>query len=66
MSGIGGRRSGWSWRAISLGIAAVGIALLIAANWHLVHVALASQPDCVPHTKVKDGNGAYRAARSAC
>ena len=66
MSGVGNRRSGRNWRMISLAIAAAGITLLIAANWHLVHVALASQPDCVPHAKGKDGSGAHRAARSAC
>ncbi len=55
-----------NWRLMSLAIVGAGIVLLLAANWHLVHVALASQPDCVPHAKVKDGNGSHRAARSAC
>lgn len=60
------RRPGRNWRLIALAMAGAGIALLIAANWHLVHVALASQPDCVPHAKGKGGDGVYRAARSAC
>lgn len=54
-----------SWRAISLLIAGAGIALLIAANVHLVYVAFDSQPECVPHEKAA-GNGSYIAARSAC
>lgn len=45
---------------------AVGVVLLIVANVHLVQVAVTSQPDCVPHLKSADGEGAYRAARSAC
>jgi|GEM_PF-1862960 hypothetical protein len=45
---------------------AVGAILLIVANVHLVQVAVTSQPDCVPHLKSADGEGAYRAARSAC
>jgi hypothetical protein len=54
-----------SWRFVSLLIAATGIALLVAANTHLVYVAFTSQPDCVPHEKAA-GNGSFRAARSAC
>ncbi len=60
------RRAARSWRLISLAIVGAGLALLLGANWHLVHVALASQPDCVPHIKENGGTSAYRAARSAC
>jgi hypothetical protein len=52
--------------AIWLAVGA-GFALLVAANWHLVYVAIASQPDCVPHLKQSDGSGGtFRAAVSSC
>jgi hypothetical protein len=42
--------------------------LLLAANSHLVYVALTSQPDCVAH--IRQGEGAkdrkFSAARSSC
>jgi len=43
-----------------------GLLLLVAANAHLVYVAVSSQPDCVPHLKDPGEGGAYRAARSSC
>jgi hypothetical protein len=44
-----------------------GLLLLAAANWHLVHVAIVSQPDCVPHVRQSDGNSeSFRAAVSSC
>lgn len=44
-----------------------GVALFAAANAHLVYVAVASQPDCVAHSKGPQANGHdYRAAKSAC
>lgn len=55
-----------NWRLISLSLAAAGAALLIAANAHLVYVALVSQPECVSHVKSAGENGTFRAARSAC
>jgi len=44
------------------------VALVLAANAHLVYVAVTSQPDCVPHLKRADvgHSGSYRAANSAC
>ena len=59
------RGRGLRWRAISAAIVGVGIAVLIAANAHLVYVALKSQPDCVPHAKTGETR-AYAAAQSAC
>lgn len=58
-----GRRRLSLWLAIG-----AGLLLLVGANWHLVHVALTSQPDCVDHVRPgQDGRtGAYSAARSAC
>lgn len=44
-----------------------GLALVAAANWHLVHVAIMSQPDCVPHLRQSDGGAdSFRAAVSSC
>lgn len=43
-----------------------GLALLAAANTHLVYVAFTSQPDCVSHLKAPGPAGTYRAADSAC
>ena len=55
-----GRLIAW---AIAFGI----VAVVAGANAHLVYVATASQPECVPHLKSPDGSGtAFRAAKSAC
>lgn len=55
------RRRTLLWLAIGGGVAA-----LVAANAHLVHVALRSQPDCVAHAKTTGEAGTFRAARPAC
>ena len=55
-----------SWRTASLLIAGGLIAVLVAANAHLVYVAIASQPDCMPHDKTMRDDGGFRAARSSC
>lgn len=54
------------WRRIGLILAGAGILLLIAANAHLVYVAIETQPACVPHAKSPGADGNYRAARPAC
>jgi hypothetical protein len=54
------------WKGLSLAGVAAGLLVLAAANAHLVYVALASQPACVPHVKDAGQDGAYRAARSSC
>ena len=46
--------------------ALVLVAILLAANAHLVYVAFSSQPDCVPHPKGEGEHGPFRAAKSAC
>jgi hypothetical protein len=62
-------------RAIPTGKVAIGLmvvsALLLvaAANWHLVDVAIRSQPECLAH--IRPGEAArdglrFGAARSAC
>jgi hypothetical protein len=46
-----------------------GAIIFVAANWHLVHVAINSQPDCVAHVRVGERSGqsgALSAARSSC
>lgn len=53
-------------RSLVLLALALGVILFIVANVHLVHVAVTSQPDCVPHLKSTEGDGTFRAARSAC
>lgn len=55
-----GRRTVWLLCAGAL------VALVAAANAHLVYVAVASQPDCVPHLKEAGDGQTFRAARSAC
>jgi hypothetical protein len=50
-------------------LVAAGLALVIGANWHLVYVAVTSQPDCVAHVRTGAGDGArgsFSAAQSSC
>lgn len=55
---------GWFRPLWFLGIAAL---VVLAANAHLLYVALASQPECVDHLKQKSGlPGEFRAAKSDC
>lgn len=54
-------------RIMALAGAAIGVAVLIAANAHLVYVSFASQPACVPHLKApQEGAAMYRAAKPSC
>lgn len=52
-----------NWRIMALVLAAATLTLFIAANGHLLYVALQSQPDCVPHEK-EAGNSLLAAAPS--
>ena len=48
---------------------ASGLALVLAANAHLVYVATTSQPACVAHLRQGDGDagrGRFSAAQSSC
>lgn len=47
-------------RRWTIGLVATGLVLLVAANAHLVVVAVTSQPECV------DRAGAFQAAKSSC
>ncbi len=53
----------WIWLLVG-----AGLALVIGANWHLVYVAVTSQPDCVAHVRGGDNGaaGAFSAAQSSC
>ena len=55
-----------NWPLISAVIAGVVVAVIVAANAHLVWVAFKSQPDCVAHSRTAGDGGDFRAARSAC
>lgn len=60
------KRKAAIWLAIGL-----GLLLIVAANGHLVYVAISTQPDCVDHVHPgnlnKDGDRTqFRAAKSAC
>jgi hypothetical protein len=57
-----GRRAMWM-------IASAIILVVAVANWHLVYVAVTSQPDCVSHLKLGSGHAAqnsFSAAKSSC
>jgi hypothetical protein len=52
------------WLLVIAGLAAIGL-----ANWHLVHVAMTSQPDCVAHVRPGESHkeqGSFSAAQSSC
>jgi hypothetical protein len=54
-------------RAVAWWLVAAGVLGLVGANWHLVYVAMVSQPDCVPHLRQSQSDhGEYRAAVSSC
>ena len=54
-------------RRIWIAMALILVAIVAAANIHLVYVAVTSHPPCVPHLQSPDGSGtAFRAASSAC
>ena len=58
------KRIVWLWL-----LSAAGVAALLAANAHLVYVAMSSQPACVAHVRPGDGSadrGAFSAAQSSC
>lgn len=61
------RENGTRQRSMTLALIGVGALIFILANVHLLYVAIGSQPDCVPHSKVPGQvPEAYRAAKSAC
>ena len=57
--------AGWHWRIVGWGLSAVIVAVFVAANAHLIAVAVATQPDCVA-VQAAEGGVALRAARPVC
>jgi hypothetical protein len=58
-----------SKRAVVWLFVGLGLALLAAANFHLVYVAVTTQPDCVAHLRSGEGKAVrnlFSAATSAC
>jgi len=55
-------------RIVALILVTAGLALVAAANAHLVYVSFVSQADCVPHLKETGdpAKNSYAAARSSC
>ena len=52
------------WLLIVAGLVAVGM-----ANWHLVYVAISSEPTCVAHARLGESqkeHGSFSAAQSSC
>ena len=49
-------------------VLAVAVVAILAANAHLVYIALRSQPDCVAHVVQGEGRegGRFSAAESSC
>lgn len=68
-SGQGGhRRDKGNMSRFAIPIA-LGLLVVLAANAHLVYVAVMSQPDCVDHirsSEVPAPAGSFSAAKSAC
>lgn len=47
----------------------LGLLLVVIANWHLVYVAITSEPACVAHIRQGEGTaqpGRFSAAQSSC
>ncbi|HRF09191.1 MAG TPA: hypothetical protein PL193_11195 [Xanthobacteraceae bacterium] len=59
---VANRQKAAIWIAVG-----AGIAVLLAANLHLVYVATSSQPECVAHARPGEGNSQqFSAAKSSC
>ena len=55
------------WRLIAWGLAALVLVAFVAANAHLIAVALATQPECVLDALHSEGGAApFRAAKPSC
>lgn len=62
-------RSLWRSKVLAIALVAAGLATFTAANAHFLYVAIMSQPDCVPHSKVSRSatpGEIYQAANPAC
>src|SRR3546814_15635148 len=47
------RERHWKPRIVVVLMVAAGVLLFAGANAHLIHVAVTSQPDCVPHPQAR-------------
>jgi hypothetical protein len=50
-------------------LTACALLIVVAANWHLVYVAIHSQPECVTHIRPGEsakGGPQFAAAKSSC
>jgi hypothetical protein len=68
MNGMAASPGRWKAKSIVWLSIGLGLIVLVAANAHLLYVAVSSQPDCVAHLQHGDGNGTNRfsAATSLC
>jgi hypothetical protein len=68
MNGMTASPGGWKAKSIAWLSIGLGLIVLAAANAHLLHVAVSSQPDCVAHLRHGEGNGtnSFIAATSSC
>lgn len=68
MSDTAASHSVWRTKSIVWLSIGLGLIVLVAANVHLVYVAVSSQPDCVAHVRHGQGNGtnSFSAATSSC
>lgn len=68
MTGTVASHSAWKTRSLVWLSVSLGLIVLVAANAHLVYVAVSTQPDCVAHVRHGQGNGttSFSAATSSC
>jgi hypothetical protein len=68
MSGVAATHGRSKTKSIVWLSVGVGLIVFVAANAHLVYVAVSSQPDCVAHVRHGEGNGStsFGAATSSC
>lgn len=65
---ISSSRSVWRGRVLAITIVVGGLAVVVAANAHLIYLAFTTQPECVAHIREAGSGppGAYAPARSSC
>ncbi len=68
MSGMTASHGRWKTKSLVWLAVGIGLFVLVAANAHLLYVAVSSQPDCVAHLRHGEGNGttSFSAATSSC
>jgi hypothetical protein len=68
MDGMAASHRRWKTRSLVWLTVGIGLFVLVAANTHLLYVAVSSQPECVVHLRHGEGNGktSFSAATSSC